>query len=98
MAIEVFNRHENKYLLDDNGFRKFSERLIDYMELDETIPIWLSRLLSEHRMYRTSFSKYGHEYMEMLTKQRQMERRAHICLDHDSHSFHYCRDHIADRK
>jgi len=35
MAIEVFNRYENKYLLDDAAFIRFYERLLDYMELDD---------------------------------------------------------------
>lgn len=35
MAIEVFNRYENKYLLDDAAYGRFSERLLDYMELDD---------------------------------------------------------------
>ena len=34
MAIEVFNRYENKYLLDDAAYREFYVRLLDYMELD----------------------------------------------------------------
>lgn len=35
MAIEVFNRYENKYLLDDAAYRNFYSDLLDYMELDE---------------------------------------------------------------
>ncbi|WP_159885693.1 polyphosphate polymerase domain-containing protein [Paenibacillus puerhi] len=35
MAIEVFNRYENKYLLDDEAYHRFYERLLDYMELDD---------------------------------------------------------------
>lgn len=35
MAIEVFNRYENKYLLDEKGFRRIHDRLLEYMELDE---------------------------------------------------------------
>lgn len=35
MAIEVFNRYENKYILDDAAFHRFYNRLFDYMELDE---------------------------------------------------------------
>lgn len=34
MAIEVFNRYENKYLLDDAAFLRFYDRLLDYMEPD----------------------------------------------------------------
>jgi len=35
MAIEVFNRYENKYLLNGDTFRKLRNRLYEYMELDE---------------------------------------------------------------
>lgn len=35
MAIEVFNRYENKYLLDDEAYLRFYDRLLDYMEIDE---------------------------------------------------------------
>lgn len=34
MAIEVFNRHENKYMLDDKTCRALQNRLSDYMEQD----------------------------------------------------------------
>lgn len=34
MAIEVFNRHENKYLIDADTYEKIQGRLSNYMELD----------------------------------------------------------------
>lgn len=34
MAIEVFNRFESKYLLDENTFAKLERKLSDYMEPD----------------------------------------------------------------
>lgn len=36
------------------------------VKAEKTIPLWLSRMLSEHRMFRTSFSKYGNEYKKYL--------------------------------
>ena len=36
------------------------------VKAEKTIPVWLAKLLSEHQMYRTSFSKYGNEYKKML--------------------------------
>ncbi len=36
------------------------------VKAEKTIPVWLAKMLSEHRMYRTSFSKYGNEYKKML--------------------------------
>jgi len=35
MAIEVFNRYENKYLLDMDTYFKFQEKLVEYMDPDE---------------------------------------------------------------
>ncbi|MFE5322836.1 polyphosphate polymerase domain-containing protein [Paenibacillus sp. NPDC056579] len=41
------------------------------VKAEKTIPVWLARLLSEHSMFRTSFSKYGNEYMKMRKQQQQ---------------------------
>lgn len=40
------------------------------VKAEKTIPLWLSQLLSRHRLYRTSFSKYGNEYKAMIAKKR----------------------------
>lgn len=40
------------------------------VKAENTIPLWLSRLLSENRMYRTGFSKYGNEYKKMIRTSR----------------------------
>ncbi len=36
------------------------------VKAEKTVPLWLSRLLSERGMYRTSFSKYGNEYKKTV--------------------------------
>ncbi|MBB3112836.1 SPX domain protein involved in polyphosphate accumulation [Paenibacillus phyllosphaerae] len=36
------------------------------VKAEKTVPVWLARLLSEHEMYRTSFSKYGNEYKKSI--------------------------------
>ncbi|WP_308635233.1 polyphosphate polymerase domain-containing protein [Paenibacillus silvisoli] len=36
------------------------------VKAEKTIPVWLSKLLSELQMYRTSFSKYGNEYKRTI--------------------------------
>jgi hypothetical protein len=44
------------------------------VKAEKTIPVWLSKLLAEHRMYRTSFSKYGNEYKKSIRcAQRERE-------------------------
>ncbi|OKP83016.1 polyphosphate polymerase domain-containing protein [Paenibacillus sp. P32E] len=40
------------------------------VKAEKTIPVWLAKMLSEHQMYRTSFSKYGNEYKKMLKNSR----------------------------
>lgn len=35
---------------------------------DKSIPVWLSTLLSDHKLYKSSFSKYGTEYKMQLAK------------------------------
>ncbi|MNR56017.1 hypothetical protein D3C85_1765040 [compost metagenome] len=45
------------------------------VKAEKTIPVWLAKMLSEHRMYRTSFSKYGNEYKKML-KASKIERES----------------------
>ena len=35
MAIEVFNRYEKKYMLDEHTFRRLLERINDYVEPDK---------------------------------------------------------------
>lgn len=36
------------------------------VKAEKTVPVWLAKMLSEHRMFRTSFSKYGNEYKKMI--------------------------------
>lgn len=44
------------------------------VKAEKTIPMWLSRLLSDLELYRTSFSKYGNEYKKMISGKRVEER------------------------
>jgi len=46
------------------------------VKAENTIPLWLSRLLSENRMYRTGFSKYGNEYKKMIRTSRMEKESA----------------------
>ena len=36
------------------------------VKAEKTIPIWLSKLLSEYKLFKTSFSKYGTEYKTLI--------------------------------
>ncbi|RKN75866.1 polyphosphate polymerase domain-containing protein [Paenibacillus ginsengarvi] len=42
------------------------------VKAEKTIPVWLAGLLSEYRLYRTSFSKYGNEYKKNIAAKRTL--------------------------
>lgn len=43
------------------------------------LPLWLSGMLSDHGIYRTSFSKYGREYETMLARSlKKSEELIHV--------------------
>ena len=49
------------------------------VKAEKTIPVWLAGLLSEHRMFKTSFSKYGNEYRKWRAtgdSEQPLEERA----------------------
>ena len=44
------------------------DKILLEVKTSGAIPIWLTNWLSENKIYKTSFSKYGNAYMEMLRK------------------------------
>lgn len=64
MAVEVFNRYEQKYMLDADVYEKMQERLAVYMELDEYNKHQRAYTISnlyydtpDHYLIRTSLQK-----------------------------------------
>lgn len=53
--VNLISGNYGQALVNDN-------RLLMEIKCDGTIPLWLSDLLSELKIYKTSFSKYGTEY------------------------------------
>ena len=51
----------------------YGEKLIDgdlwliEIKVDGVIPLWLTKLLSEYKVYRQGFSKYGTEYQKFIS-------------------------------
>ena len=41
------------------------------LKVQGAMPLWLTRALSEYKIYKTSFSKYGEAYRQQLLKLRQ---------------------------
>ncbi|GIO14088.1 molecular chaperone [Cohnella xylanilytica] len=71
-------RHDVRLESGDDG-EPLLERGQWLMEVkaEKTVPVWLSRLLSELRMFRTSFSKYGNEYKQWVRNGRLEKERIH---------------------
>jgi len=57
------------------------------VKAEKNIPFWLSKLLSEYKIYKTSFSKYGKEYEKMLIKNKNLKGEMNKCLI--QYSAHY---------
>lgn len=51
------------------------------VKAEKSLPIWLTNMLSEHRIYSTSFSKYGKEYENMLMRTKNEKEETNICLN-----------------
>lgn len=50
------------------------------VKTEKSIPIWLSKMLSDHRIFSSSFSKYGREHQKILLKNRNLKGEANVCL------------------
>jgi hypothetical protein len=66
-------RYDLKLESGDHGEKLLdSDKWIMEVKAENNIPIWLSRLLSDCKIYKTSFSKYGKEYEKQLLNNRQL--------------------------
>lgn len=55
--------------LGDHGEKLLGDDVyIMEIKAEKSIPLWLSQMLSDFNIYRTSFSKYGTEYKKMIGK------------------------------
>ena len=64
-----------EYLLDGGQY-------LMEVKAERSIPLWLSGILADCRIYSTSFSKYGREHQKMLLQNREMKGDENICLKH----------------
>lgn len=51
------------------------------IKAEKTMPLWLSKLLSENKIYPTSFSKYGKEFENRIIKTQNMKGAFNSCLN-----------------
>ncbi len=54
------------------------------IKAEKSLPVWLCHLLSEHRIFKTSFSKYGREYYKYLSSIHETKGDKSVCLNHFS--------------
>lgn len=57
-----------------------SGRWLMEVKAERNIPLWLSKMLSEYKIYSTSFSKYGKDHQRMLESNRALKGEVDICL------------------
>lgn len=48
------------------------DSLLMEVKAENNIPLWLSRLLSNYKIYKTSYSKYGKEYESLILNNRKL--------------------------
>jgi hypothetical protein len=75
-------RHDLKLEDGDYGEKLLEDdRWLMEVKAEKNIPLWLSKLLSEYRIYKTSFSKYGKEYERQLLNNRSLKGELNLCLN-----------------
>ncbi|HEY5525313.1 MAG TPA: polyphosphate polymerase domain-containing protein [Clostridium sp.] len=47
----------------------------------KSMPIWLTSLLSEKKIYKNNFSKYGKEYEKLLIENNKLKGEKKLCLN-----------------
>ncbi|QGU96879.1 VTC domain-containing protein [Clostridium bovifaecis] len=71
--LKLENGDYGESLLEDN-------QCLMEVKAGESIPLWLSKMLSEYKIFKTSFSKYGSEYKKMLLSNKDLEGEMNKCL------------------
>lgn len=57
------------------------DEILMEIKTDYSIPLWLCKLLSEYKIFKRSFSKYGNEYEKMLLSNTQLKGEMKPCLN-----------------
>lgn len=61
--LSLLNGSDGKYLFDNNN-------VIMEIKTTQAMPIWITKLLSEMKIYPTSFSKYGTIYKNKIKENK----------------------------
>lgn len=51
------------------------DQVLMELKVAGAMPLWMARILSEQKIFQTSFSKYGSAYRQMLLEKQQEVRR-----------------------
>lgn len=78
--------HNPRYRYEDLDLRVSMEGIsllkegwtILEIKVQQAMPLWLSAILTEGRIYKTSFSKYGEAYRQQLLKVKNREGKAYV--------------------
>ena len=72
---EIFTRRTNLTFDGDTSGTDIlpPERILMEIKIPNAMPLWLARFLSEHKIFNSSFSKYGKEYEYLVTGVRNPE-------------------------
>jgi hypothetical protein len=78
-------RYDLKLENGDYGEKQLEkDTLIMEIKAENNMPLWLSKLLSENKVYKTSYSKYGKEYETLLLNDKKLKGETNKCLKHYS--------------
>jgi hypothetical protein len=75
-------RHDLRLEAGDYGQQLLEEgKFLMEVKVEKNIPLWLAKLLSEYKIYKTSFSKYGKEYEKTLKSNIKLKGEMNECLN-----------------
>lgn len=76
-------RHDLKLESGDCGENLLDkDKWIMEVKAKNNMPFWLASVLSEYKIYKTSFSKYGNEYQKQLLNKSQITLSSELSLNH----------------
>lgn len=75
-------RYDLKLESGDHGENLISnDQWLMEVKAEKNIPLWLAKMLSEYKVFRTNFSKYGREYEKFLMNNRKLKGEMNKCLN-----------------
>lgn len=81
--FDILTRREGLMLEGPQMGKSIMESGMYLMEvkISESIPLWLTSILSELSIYHSSFSKYGNEYQLYIKERNEEKRSCKVCYN-----------------